>query len=76
MDDTSERRNGFSEMKTDIALIKQKMGFIEQMLIDGKKERNNFIKTSEFRGHLFQDRILFGTAFALMTGIAFKIMFF
>ena len=88
--DGVERRSGSENLKTDVALIKQEVGHVKD-LIEGQNKmltsvvdqvkyntehriRMNGIKDS-FHGHVVQDRWLFGLIITMIIGLFVKIVF-
>lgn len=75
---TTERREGMLEMKTDIALIKQRTEFIERDIAEivrgmdevrKKLETTELLKKKDLDAHAVQDRWLFGFMLTILIAI-------
>lgn len=74
------------EIRRDLALIKQKVEFIEKEISTSIKDFKNHVETSEpyrsdvkivkkeLESHINADKFGFGVMFALMTAILTKVM--
>ena len=69
--DPKERRNGYTELVTDIAVIKNEIKHVKLMLQD----MNDGVTSDEFKGHIHHDRLLFtimiGLLLVLLKGVFF-----
>ncbi len=67
-----ERRNGHTEMVTDIAVIKNELKHIKTML----ENMPTNVSRDDFNGHVIQDRVLFtivtGLLVVILGGMFFK----
>lgn len=75
--DGEERRVDASELKTNIALIKQKTEFIEEKLTSFIESYSvvKLVTNEEFKAHSTQDRWMFALIITILIGIFVKIMF-
>ena len=65
-----ERRTGYSEMKMDIALIKQKIEFLVEKI---ESIAENQIPRRQFEDHIISDRWMFGIIVTLVVGVIVKL---
>jgi len=64
-----ERRNGYTELYKDIAVIKNEIKHVKMML----ENMTETVSTQEFKAHVFQDRIFYtiitGLLLVLLKGV-------
>ena len=68
-----ERRKEYPEMLTDIALIKQKIEFIEEKVCEISKKVSNVVQVRDFDSHVILDRWMFGIIITLLTSVLLKV---
>ena len=63
------------EIKIDIALIKQKMEFVEEAVSSLKGSIDKIVTKDEFETHNLQDKWLFGIIITILIGTLVKMFF-
>lgn len=73
--DGAERRKINLQIETDIALIKQHIGFIIEKTDSILEKVENMVNKKLFEDHVLQDRWILGISITMLLGILLKLFF-